>query len=134
MLHSCAEAESAVAKCELGSARRRRSRGSNWRRLAKKVGTRAAKHLLRGAGPACSGPGRDPALQAFHQRWSGIVAVAGAKGACCLLACLALARTPWMAQRPPLLEVLAAARLGAAEEVSRLAATGRLRGPGAVTA
>ena len=45
---------------------------------------------------------RASALQAFHQRWSGVVAVAAQRAA------------------PPLPEVLAAARHGAAEAVSRL--------------
>ena len=64
---------------------------------------------------------RASALQAFHQRWSGVVAVAAQKALAATLAGLPNAGQDALdGAAPPLPEVLAAARHGAAEAVSRL--------------
>ena len=59
--------------------------------------------------------------QAFHQRWSGVVAVAAQRALAATLAGLPSAGQDALdGAAPPLPEVLAAARRGAAEAVSRL--------------
>ena len=65
---------------------------------------------------------RASALQAFHQRWSGVVAVAAQRALAATLAGLPSAGQDAFddGAAPPLPEVLAAARHGAAEAVSRL--------------
>ena len=64
---------------------------------------------------------RASAVQAFHQRWSGIIAVAAQRALAATLAGLPGAGLDALdGTAPPWPEVLAAARLGEAEEASRL--------------
>ena len=64
---------------------------------------------------------RASAVQAFHQRWSGIIAVAAQRALAATLAGLPGACLDALdGTAPPWPEVLAAARLGEAEEASRL--------------
>ena len=64
---------------------------------------------------------RASAVQAFHQRWSGIIAVAAQRALAATLAGLPGAGLDALdGIAPPWPEVLAAARLGEAEEASRL--------------
>ena len=75
---------------------------------------------------------RASAAQAFHQRWSGIIAVAAQRALAATLAGLPGAGLDALAgTAPPWPEVLAAARLGEAEEASRC---GPADGPRAVAA
>ena len=68
-------------------------------------------------GSGLSGCGRG----AFHQRWSGIIAVAAQRALAATLAGLPGAGLDALdGTAPPWPEVLAAARLGEAEEASRL--------------